>query len=305
MADSDRHSGLGALPTGIAVCGENLRSSPFCGSIGAIELDGVQIDVGRVAVHPAEFDRDCPDNRSLVLVEVTAFSCNYRDRPLLVHLGSTVPPDAFCHFGSEFAGVVLDVGPGVTTIKRGDRVIGDANYPGTVARGVPAGLATQHASQRYLVVRAEKVAPIPETMSDSVGAAFALGAQTAYSMIRRLRVAEGANILVTAGTSNTSLFVLNALRTRSVNVYAVSSSSLFDSRLQDLGVRETFVLDSYGTGFSDESSIRRIVSAIGGFGYVIDPFCNSYLSQVLPLMSIGSRYITCGVGSQPWFRPGG
>ena len=37
---------------------------------------------------------------------------------------------------------------------------------------------------------------------------------------------------------------------------------------------------------------------VGGFDAVLDPFADVYAGEMLDLMAIGSRYITCGVADQ-------
>lgn len=72
-------------------------------------------------------------------------------------------------------------------------------------------------------------------MPDVVAAAFSLGAQTAYSLVRKLNLASGENVLITSARSNTALFAIRALRRYSVNVYATSTSPQFVTELQGMG----------------------------------------------------------------------
>lgn len=76
------------------------------------------------------------------------------------------------------------------------------------------GLSTQRASAELQVHQRAKLMKIPAAMPLAEAAAFSVGAQTAYSIIRRLAPARGAHIAVTAASSNTSLFLIKALVAR-------------------------------------------------------------------------------------------
>ena len=128
--------------------------------------------------------------------------------------------------GSEFVGEVAAVGADVTGLALGDRVMGDNHYigAGDAGRDYAEGVPTNAASQEYQVFHPAKLIAVPPEMPDEVAAAFSIGAQTAYSMVRKLALPYGGHVLVTAARSNTSLFVISALKQLGVNVYATSTS---------------------------------------------------------------------------------
>jgi NADPH:quinone reductase-like Zn-dependent oxidoreductase len=172
-------------------------------------------------------------------------------------------------------------------------------WPGrpTKRPGSSGGVPTNAASVELQSFPAAKLVPIPEGMSDEVAAAFTLGAQTAFAMIRRLELRPGEKVLVTAGTSNTSLFSIGALRNSSVNVYAVTSSRHTASRLAALGVKHVIELPSR---YDDFTSVRGLARAIGGFNAVIDPFSDVYLPRSIGALGFFGRYVTCGLANQGW-----
>src|SRR5205085_1699745 len=100
-----------------------------------------------------------------------------------------------CAIGSEFSGTVMEVGSQVTQFKKGDRVIGNGQYPFTYKKDVPAGLPTTQASAQLEIFREEKLLKMPENMPFEVGAAFTIGAQTTYAMIKRLQIQENKAVL--------------------------------------------------------------------------------------------------------------
>ena len=92
--------------------------------------------------------------------------------------------------------------------------MGDNHYIGgyRTAAGVREGVPTNAAASEFEVFHPTKLIRLPPEMSYEAAAAFSLGAQTAYSMARKLELAPGMNILVTAAKSNTALFSISVLR---------------------------------------------------------------------------------------------
>src|SRR6059058_3054652 len=87
--------------------------------------------------------------------------------------------------GSEAAGVVEEVGPGVTGLKPGDRV---------AYAGGPIGAYTDER-----VMPADRLVPVPEGITDQQAAAMMLKGMTACYLIRRTHaVKPGETILIHA-----------------------------------------------------------------------------------------------------------
>jgi NADPH:quinone reductase-like Zn-dependent oxidoreductase len=134
-------------------------------------------------------------------------------------------------------------------------------------------------------------------MPVEVAAAFPVGAQTAFSIIRRAGIGPGANVLITAATSNTSLFVISALAGRA-RVYGTTSKSGKERELRDLGVTEVIRLHDGPEFIRNEGRIAEVVRRSGGFNCVIDPFADLYSGPALDVLSFGGKYITCGFMDQ-------
>ena len=79
--------------------------------------------------------------------------------------------------GNEAAGVVLETGPGVEHVKPGDRVL------------TPGGYAEE------TVVAAQRVTPLPDSVSFETGAAFRSSYCTAYYAMQRGRLQAGEVLL--------------------------------------------------------------------------------------------------------------
>jgi NADPH2:quinone reductase len=94
--------------------------------------------------------------------------------------------------GSEAAGVIEEVGPGVSDLKPGDRV---------AYAGGPLG-----AYSEARVMPADRLVPVPEGISDQQAAAMMLKGMTAWYLIRRTHpVRRGETILIHAAAGGVGL----------------------------------------------------------------------------------------------------
>jgi NADPH:quinone reductase-like Zn-dependent oxidoreductase len=190
------------------------------------------------------------------------------------------------------------VGPEVTAFQVGDRVMPDHCYPVLSVPDVQPGIPTEHGSKRYFVLHEAKLRKVPPEMPDEVAAAFSLNAQTAYSMVRKLNITPEANVLVTSARANTSLFTINALKKWHCNVYAVTTARKFEGDMAQMGLKEVIQVDPVLPTFLENERMAEIVSTIGGFDYIIDPFFDLYLSKAIEVIAVEGKYITCGLYDQ-------
>lgn len=269
-----------------------------------VEIDGMQVRSGIVQTPQPTFSPSDPSHAHAVLARVIAFSCNFRDKAFMVPM-QTAPASRFFVLGSEFVGRIEAVGEAVRDLAVGDRVIGDNHYLGTGlirerpdGNGAREGIATNHASREYQVLHEKKVVRIPACMPDDVAASFSLGAQTAYSMVRKAAPAPGAKVLVTAATSNTSLHLIAALRVRGAEVHALTTSAGHASKLRDLGAGRVEVLERGSRATGAHSPIHRLAREAGWFDSVFDPFFDLHLEQSLDALAPSGRYVTCGFMAQ-------
>lgn len=285
----------------IAICGDNVKGElPGKYPVETIEIHGVAVNCGTVVTQDTAFDARAFQNRSKLLVRVRAFSCNYRDLSLLFSAAQNVSEGSFWTLGSEFVGEVVELGSEVTGFAVGDRVVGNNNFSGVASFGASPrqGIPTNNASREYQIFDEASLMKIPRNMPDRVAAGFSLGAQTAYSMLRKLSLTEGARVLVTAAKSNTSLFAINALRKYNVNLYATSTSMQFERELKEMGVKELILLKPGRESFDPQARLQAVVEEVGRFDFVIDPFFDVHLGEVTKVMVPGGTYITCGLGEQ-------
>lgn len=266
----------------------------------AVVIDGMTVRGAIVETPEPAFDPADPAQARHVLVRVDAFSCNFRDKGFMLRL-QQAPADRFFVIGSEFCGTVLEVGSGVRSLRPGDRVIAQNHYTGYLRdeEGVPEGLPTNQGSKELQVFHEGKLARIPEEMGAEAGAAFSIGAQTTYGMMRRVDPRPGETVLVTSATSNTSLFVLAALMGRGVRVIATTTSRGFDDPLRALGAERIVHLGrGEGEGFAHSAELAEVLAEAGGADCVFDPYFDLHLERAVELMAPFGRYVTCGVLAQ-------
>lgn len=258
----------------IAVCGADVPADKV-----TVLISGKPVNFGLVNVPKPSLNH--PNH---VLIRVKGFALGYRDQTLILNASDRCQGQDIYVIGSDFVGEIVDVGEQVQDIQVGQRVVGNNHWTGL---GPPEGIPTNHASYEYLVLPAEKVMPIPDSLPDSVAAGFSLYAQTAYSLVRRLCITPEHRVLVTAARSNTSLFVLSLLKAQHIQqVYALTTTidPTFHKMLDDMGVQ---VLDP-----NDFSPYKM------KFDRVIDPFFDIYLERTVPALAPYGQYITCGLHTQ-------
>ena len=264
-------------------------------------LAGMAVNCAITKTVAPRFDPSDPAQASLVLVRIRGFSVNYRDRAIILYILTRlrkVRRGSFIAIGSDFVGEVIEVGSAVTSLKPGDRVIGNAAYPHSGAPGIAAGVPINWASQEFQILHQVKLAKVPVAISDEVAACFTIGAQTSFCMVRRLTLAKGDHVLVTAGGSNTSLFVAHALRRLPVDITVATTSRSHVKKLRALGVDNVLLVDRGRPSFINHRSVRRLLAERGGFDAVVDPFFDLYLGPAVEVLRAYGRYITCGLYRQ-------
>jgi NADPH:quinone reductase-like Zn-dependent oxidoreductase len=175
-----------------------------------------------------------------VLVKVVACSLNFRD--LAIVLGrypAGVKPDLIPL--SDGAGEVVEVGPGVTRVKAGDRVAGCffQRWPGGAqtpsAVGSALGGSLDGMLAEYVVLEEDGVVKLPAHLSYEDGASLPCAAVTAWhALVDHGKTIAGETILV-QGTGGVSIFALQFAKLMGCTVIATSSSDEKLARAKALG----------------------------------------------------------------------
>jgi alcohol dehydrogenase len=125
----------------------------------------------------------------MVLVEVYASSLNPFDS--MVREGKTgIPLDLPVTLGGDIAGVVSEVGEGITQFKPGDKVYGQAN----------AVAGNSGAWAEFALTKAEQVALMPSNLNFSEAAATPLvGVSAVQAITEELNIQPGQKLLIQGG----------------------------------------------------------------------------------------------------------
>lgn len=259
-----------------------------------VRIHDTQVDFAIVEKDDVDMDTDDPRHAHDVLLQVQAFSCNYREQARFLEVARRAEGKGYLVLGSEFAATVLKIGAAVDDLRPGDRVIGNGAVDPAASH---LGLTTQRGSAELQICHRSKLIRIPAMMPSVEAAAFSVGAQTAYAMVRRLDLRRDEHVLVTAASSNTSLFAIDALLAAGRNVHALTTSPHIGTHLARRGLHRYCILERSQDPAPAIGNYLQ-TQGIGAFDAVIDPFMDIYLRKLVPCLRRGGKYITCGVFEQ-------
>jgi NADPH:quinone reductase-like Zn-dependent oxidoreductase len=200
----------------------------------------------RLVVDEVEVPRPGPGE---VLVRVRACGLNQVD--LLTRDGKTPAAVPLPHIsGTEVAGEVAEVGPGVAGIRPGDRVVvdpvlscGECEFcrrgsDNMCLQGRIYGVQTQGGYGEYAVAPVGQLIALPATMSYEDAAAVAVTGPTAWHMLRRRAdVRVGEDVLVIAAGSGIGVLAVQIAALAGARVVATAGSEDKMARAAALGAR--------------------------------------------------------------------
>ena len=205
-----------------------------------------------------------------VLVRVKAAGINPGEASIRKGLFAERWPSTFpSGQGSDLAGVVEEVGPGVTNIAVGDEVIGFTN---------------ERSSQAELVVvEASNLVPRPANVSwEQAGALFVAGT-TAYAAVRSVALNAGDTVVVSGAAGGVGSLAVQLARNVDARVIGLAGAAN-QKWLTEHGV----IPIAYGDGVEE-----RIRAACGGkVDAFIDTFGGGYVELALKLGVAKSRIDT-------------
>jgi NADPH2:quinone reductase len=222
-------------------------------------------------------ERPVPDvGAGEVRVRVAAASVNFPDVLLIADQYQLSVPTPFVP-GSEFAGVVEEVGPGVEGIVAGDHVMGTAMV-GAFAEQVAMPAATMRV--------------VPDGVDDRVAAAFGVAHRTAYHVLRSVaRLQPGEELIVLGAGGGVGLAAVQLGVHLGATVTAVASS---DAKLE--------VAAAYGAGNLVDHTAGDLRAALrtllpAGADVVVDPVGGDLAEPALRTLRWGGRFVTVGYAS--------
>jgi len=211
-----------------------------------------------------------------VRVRVHIGAINFPDLLVIANTYQMSAPLPFVT-GSEFAGVVAEVGEGVSNVAVGERVFGSC-FIGAFAEEV--------------VVGAGAVTPIPDEVDDRVAAAFGVAYKTSYHVLRSVAALQPGEELIVLGAGGgvgSAAVQLGAALGATVTAIASTPEKLEAAR--SCGAER---LIDYRAG-DLRQALRDALP--GGADVVIDPVGGELAEPALRSLHYGGRFVTVGYAS--------
>lgn len=212
-----------------------------------------------------------------VVVDVRAASVNFPDVLIIANKYQFKPPLPFSP-GSELAGVVTAVGPGVTGVAVGDRVM---------AFTIHGAFAEQ------VVIAAERAVPIPDGVDFRTAAALLITYGTMDHALRdRGSVAPGETVLVLGASGGVGIASIEIAKALGARVVACASS---DEKLRACREHGADAVINYA-----EDELRERIRGLTdgrGVDVVVDPVGGPYTEPALRSLAWRGRLLVVGFAS--------
>lgn len=209
-----------------------------------------------------------------VVVTVKACGVNFPDTLIIQGKYQFRPPMPFSP-GSEFAGIVREVGEGVANVKVGDRVFAVTTYGGFAQEAL---------------VDAARLIPMPPGVDFPVAASFLLTYATSYHALKdRAQLQPGETLLVLGAAGGVGLAAIEIGKQFGARVIAAASSNEKLETCRQHGADETI-------NYASEDMRERIKQLTNGKGVdvVYDPVGGEYSEPALRSIAWKGRFLVVG-----------
>lgn len=209
-----------------------------------------------------------------VVIDVKAASANYPDVLIIQNQYQFKPPLPFTP-GSEVAGVVREVGEGVTQVAPGDRVLATTGWGG-FAEQVRTGGAS--------------AIPIPDAMSyEDASSLLMTYATSHYALVDRGKLQAGETLLVLGAAGGTGLSAVEIGKVLGARVIAAASSDEKLAVCKEHGADELI-------NYEREDLKARAKELTDGHGVdvVYDPVGGDYAEPALRATAWDGRFLVIG-----------
>jgi NADPH:quinone reductase len=210
-----------------------------------------------------------------VLVRVHAAGVNPYDTYMRAGTYAIKPPLPYTP-GSDAAGVVESVGPGVKQVKPGDRVY--------VAKTVSGAYA------EYTLALESQVHPLPAKVTFAQGACIWVPYGTAYhSLFQATAARAGETVLVHGASGGVGIAAVQLARARGLTVFGTAGSEKGQQLVRREGAHQVF-------NHADAGHQEQILKTTDGRGVdlILEMLANVNLGQDLKLLAIRGRVIIIG-----------
>jgi NADPH2:quinone reductase len=225
---------------------------------------------------------DLPSPRAAagqIIVGVKAVGANFADVLMVQGRHQLTPPPPFIP-GMELAGVVKEVGPGVSDYKSGDRVCAYLRHGGAFAEEV--AVTVDHA-----------VAPLPDNVDMVAAAAFPLTYGTSFhALADRGRLKPGETVLVLGASGGVGLAAVQLAKIMGARVIACASSAEKLATCRRHGADEVINYETENL----RDAVRHLTDD-KGVDVVCDQVGGKYAEPALRSMAWNGRYCVVGFAS--------
>ena len=216
---------------------------------------------------------DAPLQPGQVRVALRAIAANFRD--IMITLGM------FTHdglLGGEGAGVVVEVGPGVTEFAVGDSVYGF----------FPDGHGTLVAGDVRILQ------PMPADWSYAEAAAISAVFTTAYmAFVHLADVRPGQRVLVHAAAGGVGMAAVQLGRHLGLEIFATASRGKWDT-LRAMGFDDDHIADSRSLEFEDKFRAVTGRTGMAGMDVVLGSLAGEFVDASLRLVAPGGLFLEMG-----------
>jgi NADPH2:quinone reductase len=212
-----------------------------------------------------------PPGPGEVKVALAARGVAFTDVLMIAGEYQVKPPLPFV-VGGEGAGVVLEVGAGVTGLSIGDRVL------------CPGGCVEQ------VVVKAERATKLPETVAFEAAAAFRANYATALYGLQRGRLRAGETLLVHGAAGGVGLAAVDVGKLMGATVIATASTEGKRAIARQLGA-------DHAIGYEDfREEVKRLTGGRGA-DVIYDPVGGDVFDESMRCIAPFGRILIVGFTS--------
>jgi NADPH2:quinone reductase len=216
-----------------------------------------------------------------VVVSVKAVGVNFPDFLIIQDMYQLKPPRPFSP-GGEIAGVVKEVGEGVTALKAGDKVFG----------GIGAG-----GMREEVVIAASRMNKLPDFMPFEEGAALLMTYGTShYALKHRGHLKAGEKLLVLGAAGGVGLAAVELGKAMGAEVIAAASSQDKVDFAISKGAAKGFVYPSNPLSKDQQKSFSDQIKDIsgGGVDVIYDGVGGDYAEPAVRAMNFEGRFLVVG-----------
>ncbi|GAB3761352.1 NADPH:quinone oxidoreductase family protein [Ramlibacter monticola] len=218
-----------------------------------------------------------------VLVEVKAASLNFPDILIVQNKYQHKPPLPFVP-GSEFAGIVAAVGPGVTQLQVGQPV---ACLAGT------GGFGT------HTLAPAERCVPLPTGFPFVDAAAFIMTYATSYhALVDRAQLQAGETVLVLGAAGGVGTAAIQIAKAVGARVIAAASSDEKCELCRSIGADAVINYTQHAAPNALREQIKTLTDAKGP-EVVYDPVGGEFAEPAFRSIAWRGRYCVIGFAAGP------